>query len=56
MRVFIGKKSQSALEYAALIAVLVATTIAASLYIRRASEGRMKEAADVYGGEMLYER
>jgi Flp pilus assembly pilin Flp len=49
-------KSQSAIEYAALIVIIVGALIAFSVYLKRASQGRMRDAADAYGGMMQYEK
>lgn len=50
------KKAQSAIEYAALIAIAVGALLAFSVYFKRASQGRMKQAADTYGDGMQYEK
>ncbi len=43
------KKSQSTLEYAALIAVATAAILGMQLYFRRGVEGKMKDSADSIG-------
>jgi hypothetical protein len=48
------KKVQSSIEYAALIVILAAVAISVSVYLKRASQGRMKQAADSYGSGMQY--
>ena len=48
-------KSQMILEYALLIAVVVAAIIAMSIYLRRRIQGSYKKSADVYGFEEQYE-
>jgi Flp pilus assembly pilin Flp len=51
-----AKKTQSALEYAVLVVIIVGALIAFSVYLKRASQGRMRDAADAYGGMMQYEK
>ncbi len=50
------KKVQSAIEYAALIAVVAGALLAFSVYFKRATQGKMKQAADTYGSQMQYEK
>ncbi|MCF7875374.1 MAG: hypothetical protein K9L99_05895 [Candidatus Omnitrophica bacterium] len=50
------RKTQSTIEYAALIVILAAVAISVSVYLKRASQGRMKQAADAYGSGMQYEK
>lgn len=40
------KKSQSTLEYAALIAIVVGALIAMQSYVKRGLQGKMKKSAD----------
>ena len=42
-------KGQSTIEYAMLIACLVAALLAMQIYIKRAIQGRMREASDSIG-------
>ena len=45
------KKAQSTLEYAALIAVVVAAMLAMHLYFQRGLEGRMRSSSDDVGDQ-----
>lgn len=51
-----AKKTQSAIEYAVLIVIITSALIAFSVYMKRAAQGRMRDAADTYGGMMQYEK
>lgn len=44
-----NKKAQSLIEYSALLAILVAALIAMFTYLRFSFQGRIREAADVFG-------
>lgn len=46
-----GNKGQSALEYAILIAVVVAALLAMQIYIKRGAMGRLKSASDDIGSQ-----
>lgn len=52
----LNKKTQSSMEYVALIAIIAGALLAFSVYFKRASQGKMKQAADTYGGGMQYEK
>lgn len=43
------KKGQSTLEYAVIMAVVVAALIAMQVYVKRGLQGRMKQASDDIG-------
>jgi uncharacterized protein (UPF0333 family) len=47
----LNKRGQSALEYAVLLAVIVAALVAMQVYVKRAGEGRLKESADDLGSQ-----
>jgi Flp pilus assembly pilin Flp len=49
------KKGFLAIEYAVLIAIIVAALIAMQGYIRKAISGRWRESADSIGFGMQYE-
>lgn len=51
----LNKKSQSLIEYSALIAVLVAALIGMFAYLRFSLQGRIRETADVFGRGEQYE-
>lgn len=44
-------KAQSTLEYAMAIACIVAALLAMQHYIKRATEGKLRDAADTIGGQ-----
>ena len=46
-----NKKAQSTLEYALVIACIVAALIGMQHYIKRAAQGKLREAADSIGGQ-----
>jgi Flp pilus assembly pilin Flp len=56
IKLYKQKKTQTAVEYAALIIIIAGALIVFSVYLKRASQGRIKEAADTYGGQMQYEK
>jgi len=43
------KKGMSVVEYSLLMAVLIAALLAMQVYVKRAVNGRWKEAGDVFG-------
>lgn len=45
------KKAQSIVEYAMVLACIVAALLAMQHYIKRAAEGRLREVADSIGGQ-----
>ena len=47
----INRRGQSALEYAVLLAVIVAALVAMQVYVKRAASGRLKESADDLGSQ-----
>ena len=49
-------KASLMLEYAVLIAVVVAALVAMSVYFRNAISGRYREAGDTFGFGRQYER
>ena len=49
------RRGQGMLEYAILIAIVVAALIAMQGYIRRAIQGKYRAAADVFGQGEQYE-
>ena|SRR3989338_3280945 len=51
MFIHFHKKGQSTLEYAIVIAVIVAGLIAMQVYIKRGVQGRLKEASNEIGGQ-----
>lgn len=51
MKTKVLAKAQSTLEYAVLIAVIVAVLLAMQIYMKRASEGKLKESADRIGDQ-----
>jgi len=46
---FMGKRGQSTLEYAVIIAVVVAGLIAMQAYVKRGLQGKLKQASDDIG-------
>lgn len=44
-----GRRGQSTLEYAVVIAVIVAALVVMQLYIRRGVQGRLRQSADDMG-------
>ena len=50
------KKSQSILEYAVILSVIIAVIIAMQVYVKRAVQGRMKESADQVGDQFTAEQ
>jgi Flp pilus assembly pilin Flp len=50
-----NRKAQTILEYAVVAAVVVAALLAMQSYIKRAIQGKYREAADVFGGGEQYE-
>lgn len=42
-------KAQSTMEYAVLVAVIVAALLAMQIYMKRAAEGKMRQSADQIG-------
>jgi len=51
MFIHLNKRGQSTLEYAVIIAVIVAALIAMQVYVRRGLQGRLKQASDDIGGQ-----
>ncbi|MCM8770859.1 MAG: hypothetical protein NC936_03200 [Candidatus Omnitrophica bacterium] len=51
---FLRRKGQSTLEYAALVACIVAAIIIMQRYFNRAAQGRWKSAADQLGEQFDY--
>jgi uncharacterized protein (UPF0333 family) len=49
MFIYLNKKGQNTLEYAIIIAVIVAALIAMQSYIKRGIQGRMKASTDDIG-------
>ncbi|MBL7130228.1 MAG: hypothetical protein ISS45_02280 [Candidatus Omnitrophica bacterium] len=49
MRLFRDKKGQSALEYAALIGIIVAVILSLQMFVKRGAAGGIKSAADKLG-------
>lgn len=49
MFISLNKKGQSTLEYAVIIAVVVAALIAMQVYFKRGVQGKMREATDQIG-------
>ncbi len=49
MFIRLNKRAQSTLEYAVVIAIVVAALIAMQVYIKRGLQGRWKQAADDVG-------
>ena len=45
------KKGQSALEYTVVIVIAVAALLAMQVYIKRAFQGKLRQAADEVGGQ-----
>ena len=52
----LSSRGQTALEYAALIAIVSAALVGMSLYTRRALSGRWKTVGDAFGFGRQYER
>jgi Flp pilus assembly pilin Flp len=50
-----NKRAQSFVEYAALIAIIVAAIVAIVSYMGRSISGRYRDSADVYGGGTQYD-
>ena len=50
-----SRKSQSLIEYSALLAVLIAALIAMFTYLRFSLQGKIRESADVFGRGEQYE-
>ena len=48
-RLFLGRKAQSTLEYAVLIAVIGAGLVLLSAYVRRGYQGKLREGGDRLG-------
>jgi hypothetical protein len=49
---FLRKKTQSILEYAILIAIVIAAVVVMQVYMKRGISGRLKESSDkISGGE-----
>jgi Flp pilus assembly pilin Flp len=46
---YLNKKAQSTLEYAVIIAIVVAGLIAMQVYIKRGIHGRLRDATDQIG-------
>jgi hypothetical protein len=44
-----NRKGQSVLEYAIILSVVVAGVVAMNIYMKRASEGKLRESADRIG-------
>lgn len=49
MRFKLGKKAQSTLEYAVIIAVVVAALISMQIYFKRGLQGKIRQASDDIG-------
>lgn len=49
MFITLNKKGQSTLEYALIIAVVVAALVAMQVYIKRGMQGKLRSAADDIG-------
>lgn len=49
MFIRLNKKGQSTLEYAVIIAVIVAALIAMQAYVKRGLQGRLRQASDDIG-------
>ncbi len=47
-------KSQSMVEYLAVILVIIAALIAAGVHYQRSLQGRYRQAGDVLGGGLQY--
>ena len=47
----IGKKGQSTLEYAMIIAVVVGGLIAMQIYMKRSVQGKLRQSTDSIGGQ-----
>lgn len=48
-RIFLGRKAQSTLEYAVMIAVIGAGLVLLSAYVRRGYQGRLRDQTDRIG-------
>ena len=48
---WMSRKGQSTLEYAILIAVVVAAAIGMQVYVKRGFQGRLKQSADSIGDQ-----
>ncbi|MCM8779537.1 MAG: hypothetical protein NC914_00050 [Candidatus Omnitrophica bacterium] len=53
---FLRRRGQSTLEYAALLACIVAAIIIMQRYFNRAAQGKIKGAADQLGEQFDYEK
>lgn len=51
MFIYLNKRGQSTLEYAVLIAIIVAALVAMQVYIKRGMQGRLRQASDDIGGQ-----
>ena len=51
----LSKRAQSAIVYAALIAMVVGGLLVISMYIKRAVQGRYHQSADVFGAGAQYQ-
>jgi Flp pilus assembly pilin Flp len=51
MFIYLNKKGQNTLEYAIIIAVIVAALIAMNAYIKRGVQGRLKSATNDIGDQ-----
>ena len=51
MFIYLHKKGQSTLEYAIIIAVIVGAFVIMQAFIKRAVEGRLKQAGDQIGDQ-----
>jgi len=51
MFIYLNKKGQSTLEYAIIIAVVVAALLAMQVYIKRGLQGKLRQASDDIGDQ-----
>lgn len=49
------RRGQTALEYAVLIAVVVAALVGMSIYVKRSLSGKWREVGDTFGHGRQYE-
>jgi len=48
-KVYNNRKAMSVVEYSLLIAIVIAALVAMQVYVKRAINGRWKDAGDVFG-------
>ncbi len=49
-----NKRAQSFIEFAAIIAIMVAAIIVINRYLARSLQGKYRDTADVFGGGTQY--